>query len=116
MAEAFRLDADGVRRAMDGLGLVNGELGDALGELNGVLDRCEGCWGGDEAGKQFEKGYKADADGARVAVGDVHEGVGRTVEGVDKAVSEFVGLDEDNARLFDRRLGESVRGSAGDSK
>ncbi|MFC3456278.1 hypothetical protein, partial [Amycolatopsis speibonae] len=91
-------------------------LRDALVALNGVLDQYEGCWGDDEIGKQFEKGYKADADGSRVALGDMHEGVDKTVASVDKAVTEFVGLDEDNAKAFDHLLGESVRGSAEDSK
>ncbi|GAB3733687.1 hypothetical protein GCM10027598_58530 [Amycolatopsis oliviviridis] len=113
MAEQFRIDPDGVRQATAGLASVTSDLMAALGALNGTLDQYEGCWGDDEIGKKFAGGYKGDSEGARQTLGQLTEGLGETVTGVNKTVDEFVGLDEDNAKAFDQQLGEEMRKAGG---
>ncbi|MEU3766175.1 hypothetical protein AB0E55_14045 [Amycolatopsis keratiniphila] len=109
MADKFRLDPAGMQEMLVRLRSGNADFLAALTELNHTLDRYEGCWGEDKAGKQFADGYVKNARDVRKGLGDISKGVGDLSDGVNTTVGEFRDLDEENAKTFDHGLAESMR-------
>ncbi|RSN07962.1 hypothetical protein DMC63_34450 [Streptomyces sp. WAC 05977] len=109
MADKFRLDPAGMQEMLAKLRSENSDFSAALTQLNHTLDRYEGCWGEDKAGKQFADGYVKNATDVRKGLGDISKGVGELSDGVNTTVGEFRDLDEANAKTFDHRLAESMQ-------
>ncbi|WP_410604745.1 hypothetical protein [Amycolatopsis sp. lyj-90] len=109
MADKFKLDPSGVQDMLNKLKSDNEDFVAAVKKLGATLDRYEGCWGDDKAGKKFAEGYVGNANSTREAQKNAGESVEDTVDGVGSAVEEFKDLDESNAKLFDVDLADWMR-------
>ncbi|WIX98210.1 hypothetical protein QRX60_29545 [Amycolatopsis mongoliensis] len=116
MTGEFRLDPAGMREMLNKLGAKGGDLSAALTQLNIALDRYDGCWGEDKAGKKFAEGYVDNGNGTRDALKEVPTSVSDATEGIKSAIAQFQGLDEDNAKLFDQQLADSMQQQEGDGQ
>ncbi|MEV7043868.1 hypothetical protein [Amycolatopsis sp. NPDC051061] len=108
MADRFRLDPAAVQDMVTKLGTASSGFSEAVAELERTLDRYDGCWGDDKAGKKFAEGYVENARQVRDGLRDVPGSVDKLTEGITFTVGEFQGLDEDNAKQYDHQIAESM--------
>jgi uncharacterized protein YukE len=108
MADQFRLDPTAVREMVQKLGTASSDFSEAVAKLEHTLDRYDGCWGDDKAGKKFAQGYVENARQVRQGLHDLPKNVHELGEGITSTVTEFQGLDQDNAKQYDHQLAESV--------
>ncbi|WP_370942211.1 WXG100 family type VII secretion target [Amycolatopsis sp. cg5] len=108
MADEFRLDPAGVQDTVSKLGGATEDLRDALAKLTSTLDRYEGCWGEDKAGKQFAQGYVSNANSVCDGSKDVATNADNFSSQIKDAVVQFQDLDEENAERFDKQLADSL--------
>ncbi|WP_410586385.1 WXG100 family type VII secretion target [Amycolatopsis sp. lyj-23] len=109
MADKFRLDPAGTRDEMAKLDGSIKDFSDALGPLSATLQRYDGCWGGDKAGKKFAEGYVENAKHLGESLSGVAHGTHDLADGIRATVDEFQGLDEDNSKVFDHQLAEAIK-------
>jgi uncharacterized protein YukE len=108
MVDKFRMDYSGMRDVLGKLDSANVTFSAALNTLSSTLESFDGCWGDDKAGKKFEEGYKGNADEVQGTMRDVSGQLNDSVGNIDSAIGEFQGLDEENAKLYDEQLGDSL--------
>ncbi|EME54940.1 WXG100 family type VII secretion target [Amycolatopsis decaplanina] len=109
MAEEFRLDTTGMREMVARLRSGNADFAAAVSALNQTLNRYDGCWGDDKAGRKFAEGYVKNANDVREGLGELSNGVVDLSDGVTTTVTDFGDLDEANAKTFDHRLAEALQ-------
>ncbi|KFU75674.1 Uncharacterized conserved protein YukE [Amycolatopsis lurida] len=116
MTDEFRLDPDGMRDVIKRLGASGDDFAAALTNLTAAMDRYDGCWGEDKAGEKFAESYVENADGTRDTLKDLPSSMRDAAKGIHDAMVQFQGLDEDNAKLFDQQLAESMQQQESDSQ
>lgn len=109
MTGQFRLDPAGMQEMLKNLGASGDDLTAALTALKTAVDRYDGCWGEDKSGKKFAEGYTDSATGTLDTLKEVPGSVSDAVEGINSAITQFEALDQDNAKLFDHQLADSMQ-------
>lgn len=107
MADNFYLDPEGMSRATGKLRDLGNRLEGSFKKLEGVLDQHDGCWGGDDIGKAFEKNYVPAATEARKGAGDAAHAIVQTSDDADKSSKVFQSVDEKEAQRIDASTGQS---------
>ncbi|QKV74009.1 hypothetical protein [Amycolatopsis sp. Hca4] len=108
MADQFRLDPAAAREVVAKLGAAGADFADAVAKLEHVLDRYDGCWGEDKAGKKFAEGYVENAQKIRQGLHDLPGNVRELGDGITSTVTGFQDLDEANAKQYDHQLADAV--------
>lgn len=109
MADKFRLDQAGVEAMLRRLGSAGDDFKESVTNLGEAMDRYEGCWGEDKAGKKFAGSYVENATEVKSNFDDVPGNLEDAGEGIRHASGEFKGLDEENAKRFDQQLADSMQ-------
>jgi hypothetical protein len=108
VADRFELDENAAVAAGRRARTAGLRLREAHRELVAVLDDHDGCWGDDDIGKAFANKYVQTADGTRENTKILATNLVDTGDYIVDAAREFAGVDEDNARRFDRILADNV--------
>jgi uncharacterized protein YukE len=116
MADQFRLDPGAVHDMVTKLGTANSDFAQAVTNLESILNRYDGCWGADKAGKKFAEGYVENARQVREGLHSLPGNVRTLAEGISATVGEFHDLDQANAKQFDHQLAESMRQQESENK
>ena len=98
MVTGFEVDPTALRSASPKFSAAGDKLQTAWETLRGVLDANHGCWGGDEAGKEFEKTYLPIADKARQAFPALTEGMHSIRTGLDASADTWEAVDQSGAQ------------------
>lgn len=101
MAEEFYLDPDLYRQATRQLEEAGKKLEAAQKRLAGTLDQYEGCWGDDEIGKAFQKGYYDNAEKLVDGLGKAATGLVESASVARQNAEDFMKLDQDEAQRID---------------
>jgi len=99
----FEVDPTALRSVSPKFSATGDKLETAWETLRGVLDANHGCWGGDEAGKEFEKTYVPIADQARQAFPVLAEGIGSIRIGLDASADAWEAVDQGGAQSLGGR-------------
>lgn len=94
----FEVDPTALRSASPKFSATGDKLQTAWETLRGVLDANNGCWGGDDAGKEFQKSYVPIADQARQAFPALAEGVHSIRKGLDASADTWESVDQSGAK------------------
>ena len=97
MADKTRIDPDLARAENARLKGIASRFQSAVDKIKSDAAQHEGCWGNDEFGQAFGKGYGPGADQMLENSGNVKEGVTGTAKHVEFAVDAFEKTDEINA-------------------
>lgn len=92
-----RIDVDQARAENERLRQLGTQFTDAVARLKSAAERYDGCWGGDQFGQTFAKGYVPNATETLKNVGTFGQNVGATADQVDAAIGEFEKVDQNNA-------------------
>lgn len=103
MVSGFEVDPTALRSASPKFSAAGDKLQTAWETLRGVLDANQGCWGGDEAGKEFEKTYVPIADQARQAFPALAEGIHSIRTGLDASADTWEAVDQGGAQSLGGR-------------
>jgi uncharacterized protein YukE len=95
---SFEVDPTALRSASPKFSAAGDKLQAAFETLQGVLDANNGCWGGDDAGKEFAKTYLPIAEKARQAFPALAEGVHSIREGLDASADTWEAVDQGSAK------------------
>ncbi|MFS8101227.1 WXG100 family type VII secretion target [Lentzea alba] len=90
----FEVDPTALRSQSPKFSAAGDKLQTAWETLRGVLDANNGCWGGDDAGKEFQKSYVPIADQARQAFPALTEGIHSIRKGLDASADTWEAVDE----------------------
>ena len=97
MVTGFEVDPTALRSASPKFSAAGDKLQTAWETLRAALDANNGCWGGDEAGKEFEKTYVPIADKARQAFPALAEGIHSIRKGLDASADTWEAADKGGA-------------------
>jgi uncharacterized protein YukE len=98
VVSGFEVDPTALRSASPKFSAAGDKLQTAWETLRGVLDANNGCWGGDDAGKEFEKSYVPIADKARQAFPALVEGIHSIRTGLDASADTWEAVDQGGAQ------------------
>lgn len=98
MADNTRIDPDLARAEIARLKGIASRFQSAVDKIKSDAAQHEGCWGNDEFGQAFAKGYEPGAKQMLDNSGQMTEGVTGTATQVEQAVDNFEKTDERNAR------------------
>ncbi len=97
MADTTRIDPEDARNENKRLHQLGSHFAEAVSRMQSAADHYKGCWGGDEFGKAFEKGYLPSATEALKTVGTFGTNVKETADQVDQMITSFENADKNNA-------------------
>ena len=100
MVTSFEVDPTALRSASPKFSAAGDKLQTAFEALRGVLDAHNGCWGGDDAGKEFAKTYVPIAEQALAAFPALAGGIHSIREGLDASADTWEAVDEGGAKSF----------------
>ncbi|MFD5824954.1 WXG100 family type VII secretion target [Lentzea sp. NPDC060358] len=100
---SFEVDPTALRSASPKFSAAGDKLQTAFETLRAVLDANNGCWGGDDAGKEFEKTYVPIAAQARDAFPALAEGIHSIREALDASADTWEAVDQAGARSLGGR-------------
>lgn len=96
----LEVDPTALRSASPKFSSTADKLNGAWEALRSVLDAEGECWGNDEPGQEFAKGYKPAADLGREAFPGITQGIYDIRTGLDESANTWESVDQGNAQAF----------------
>jgi uncharacterized protein YukE len=100
VADHYRVEPGALRSAASGFDGVASHLETAGQTLGAALDGEGHCWGGDEAGQQFEGKYLGPATSTRQAFGQYADVLRTVLQKLDQMAATYTTVDDGWARGF----------------
>lgn len=98
MADNTSLDPDAARSENSKLRDNGYRFGDSTTRMTDAAKTYDGCWGGDEFGEAFAKGYVPNAQKFLEYINVFSQNIKKTVDQVDKAILSLEDTDNNNAK------------------
>lgn len=97
MAEQTWLDPDLARMENAKLRELSGRFADSTTRIQDAARVYDKCWGGDQFGEAFEKGYGPSSSKFLEYIATFSENIKKTVEQIDQAILQLENTDKNNA-------------------
>ena len=97
MADTTRIDPEQARQDNQRLRQLGSQFGDAVARMQSTADQYNGCWGDDQFGHAFAKGYVPSATETLKNIGAFGQNVTGAADQIDQAINDFESVDKNNA-------------------